>query len=153
MRTFYFGLSLILLVTLQSCSNVIGGCDKTCFTPPQPFLFNIVDKSTGENVFSSGTYTTDQVNIINTLSSNDVDFTFISVNGLELIQVDGIGWETEIVNLKFSLSEGPIFECYVDAVRSTRNCCNFTEYNEIKITGLDYDFNEVQPGVYTVYLP
>ncbi|HCQ13230.1 MAG TPA: hypothetical protein DIU01_08165 [Flavobacterium sp.] len=37
---------------LQSCGESCG----ECFTPPQNFMFEIVDKESGANLFANGTY-------------------------------------------------------------------------------------------------
>jgi hypothetical protein len=52
------------------------------------------------------------------LNNNEsVEFSFISENNFNLIQIGSIGWETEIVNLKIDISDNHIFNFYVDAER------------------------------------
>ncbi|MCG8893905.1 hypothetical protein G1K97_07375 [Tenacibaculum finnmarkense] len=43
-------LTFTFLLFMQSC-NIISECeDIDCFTPPDPFQFELVDKLTGENL-------------------------------------------------------------------------------------------------------
>lgn len=74
-------------------------------TPPQSFTFEIIDKTSGENLFTNGTYEPATISIIDVLDNNNpVEFTFISENDINLIEIGSIGWETETVNLKFDIS-------------------------------------------------
>lgn len=140
---------ILVLFTIisQSCGND-DDC-RDCFTPPQSFIFEIIDKTTGENLFTNETYEAEQIQITNTLNDSPVEFTFISENDVNLIQIDAIGWQTEIVNLKIDILDNHIFNFYVDAERKMVNCCNSTEYNEITIGGSEFELN-AQTGIYKI---
>jgi hypothetical protein len=138
---------ILFILIFQSCNN--DDCGE-CFTPPESFIFEIVDKTSGENLFTNGTYESGDLSIINTLNDNkSVEFTFISEDNINLIQIGSIGWQTEIVNLNISISDNHIFDFYVDAVRKTRECCNYTEYNEITITDSEFELDS-QTGLYKI---
>jgi hypothetical protein len=140
---------ILFILIFQSCNN--DDCGE-CFTPPESFNFEIVDKTSGENLFTNGTYNSEGISIINTLNNNEsVEFTFISEDNINLIQVGSIGWQTEIVNLNISISDNHIFDFYVDAVRKTREYCNYTEYNEITITDSEFELN-TQTGIYKIFV-
>lgn len=143
-------LNLILIlftVIFQSCNS--NDCGE-CFTPPQSFQFEIVDKTSGENLFTNGTYETGNIEITDNLNNNEsVEFTFISENNINLIQINSIGWETEIVNLKIDISDNHIFDFYVDAERKKRDCCDYTEYNEITIGESEFELDS-QTGLYKI---
>lgn len=141
---------ILIAFALQSCNN--DDCNQECFTPPNGFYFEIVEKTTGENIFSNNSYSSSDLSISNTLNTDEaVEFSFISENELNQIQIGSIGWKTEIVNLKFSLSETEIFNFYVNAERKNGDCCSYTEYKDINITGSEFEYN-TQTGIYTILI-
>ncbi len=138
---------ILFTVISQSCDS--DDCGE-CFTPPQSFQFEIVDKTSGENLFTNGTYESENIKITDNLDNNEpVGFTFISENNINLIQISSIGWKTEIVNLKFDISDNHIFDFYVDAERKMGDCCSHTEYNEITIGESEFELNP-QNGIYRI---
>ncbi|OBQ46125.1 hypothetical protein JJL45_11670 [Tamlana sp. s12] len=140
---------ILILFTLifQSCNN--DDCGE-CFTPPQSFQFEIVDKTSGENLFTNGTYDSGNIEITDNLNDNEpIEFTFISENNINLIQIGSIGWETEIVNLKIDISDNHIFDFYVDAERKMGECCSYTEYNEITIGESEFELDS-ENGIYKI---
>ncbi len=131
--------TLFLLVTLnQSCKK----CDE-CFTPPEPFLFEIVDKSTGENLFKNGTYKSSDIEVIDSLNHQNVKFAFLDENDLNLIQINTIGWKTEKIHFQFKISNQNIFNLLVDAERVSQDCCSFTRYNDVKITNAEFELDSM----------
>jgi len=142
-------LFLILLVfILQGCKD--DECNEECFTPPQSFQFEIVDKTSRENLFTDGTYESGSIAITDNLNNNaPIEFTFISENNINLIQIGSIGWETEIVELRVYISDNHIFDFYVDAERKTGDCCSYTEYNEITIGESEFEL-DTQNGIYKI---
>lgn len=139
---------VIFVLILHSCNN--DDCNQLCFTPPQGFLFEVVDKTSGENLFTNGTYESGEIKIMNTRNNNSrIDFTFLTENNINLIQVGSIGWETEIVNLNFTIADKHIFDFYVDAERKMGDCCHYTEYKEIKVKDAEFQLNS-QTGIYKI---
>ncbi|MCF8714468.1 hypothetical protein JM658_06445 [Joostella atrarenae] len=136
-----------LIIILQSCNND-DNCDQDCFTPPNTFLFEVLDKTSGENLFTNETYNPEDIIITDSLNDNQsVAYTFISEDNLNLIQIGSIGWETEIVNLNINISEDHIFDLYVDVERKSENCCSFSQYNEIRVSNSELD---TQTGIYKI---
>lgn len=141
-------ISLFLILSLQSCNTDDCG---DCFTPPQGFQFELLDESTGTNVFTNGTYEPQQLKILETNTSSPFDFDFISENNVNLIQLNTIGWKTETVSLRFEISGTMIFSFYVDATRKRENCCSFTSYNTIELEGAAFEIAP-ESGIYTILL-
>lgn len=142
-------LLVLLAMIFQSCND--DSCEE-CFTPPQNFNFEVIDKISGENVFANGTYNPEHITITNSLHNNEpVEFTFISENNMNLIYIGSIGWKTEIVNLRIEISNNHIFNFYVDAERKTQNCCNYTAYKQITVTNSEFNL-DTQTGVYKIFV-
>lgn len=139
-------ISLGLMILLHGC--ITDDCGE-CFTPPEGFAFEIVDKTSGENLFTNGTYDPDHILIINTLDNSQTDFLFISENNINVIQIGSIGWKTEITNLKIDISGNHIFNFHVDAERLLKDCCSYTAYKEIAITDSEFEW-DAQTGIYKI---
>ncbi len=122
----------------QSCESDCGAC----FTPPSPFHFVFIDKTSGENVFTNGIYKPADIKIFNEFDSSNVEFNFIDENNSNIVEINTIGWKTERVNISVLLANKHIFNLYVDAERLFDNCCSYTLYNEIRIDSAEYEFNQ-----------
>ena len=146
MKNFYLLLVCVTLI-FQSCKSDDCG---DCFTPPNSFIFEIVDKASGENVFTNGTYVAGDIKITDRLNDNErIEFMFISEDNINQIQIGSIGWDTEIVNLKVSISGHEIFNLYVDAERKMGECCSYTEYNAITIIDAEFEL-DAETGIYKI---
>jgi hypothetical protein len=123
-----------------------------CTSPPQTFVFDIVDNVSGENLFSNGTYKVADFQIKNVLNQQVLDFSLIEEDGLGYISLYSIGWQTEVVNCHFYYQDEELFTLYVDAVRKSEDCCSFTDYNAIELEGKEFEQIK-DKGVYVVYIP
>ena len=141
---------LILLILTQSCNQECE--DILCFTPPSPFLFELVDESSRENLFTNQTFDPKDILIINLDDQSHIDFSFIDEDEYNIVQINTIGWETETVNYAIQISSESIFELYVNAQRLSGTCCNYTEYKEIGIQNAAYELDKMT-GVYKILIP
>ncbi len=140
----------LLILLLQSC--ISNDCeDYACFSPPNPFIFELVDKSTGENLFTNGTYNSNEIEIFNTSDSSKIEYSFIDENNINIIQIGSIGWESEIVECWLQINNSVILVLFVDAKRLSENCCSFTRYDEIRIENAVYEYNN-QSGIYKILI-
>ncbi|MAJ50835.1 MAG: hypothetical protein CMB82_04370 [Flammeovirgaceae bacterium] len=140
---------IIFLVSIQSCKDECS--DILCFTPPPPFEFELVDKLSGENLFTNKTFDPNDIKIINIENQSEVKFLFIKENQYNIIQLSNIGWENEIVHYIIKISSESIFELYVDAQRLNGDCCSYTEYKEIRIENVAFELQEIN-GVYRILI-
>lgn len=125
---------LIAILSFQSCIEECGDC----FTPPSGFVFELVDKESGENLFTNGTYNSSDIEILNLADSSAVEFGFIDENDINVIVINTIGWKTEIVNYSSTVSGKSVFNLHVDAERLMGECCSYTIYNAIEITDAEF---------------
>ena len=136
---------ILVLLSIISCSDEECG---ECFTPPKFFIFDLVDKDSDENVFFSGKYSSDDIEVLDA-SDHRVEFEFINYEDFNLIEIKTIGWQTETVNYRINIGEENIFDLYVDAERLSENCCSFTRYQEIEISNAEY-INDPLTGIYKI---
>ncbi|MCD8445943.1 hypothetical protein G1K75_00985 [Tenacibaculum finnmarkense] len=135
-------LTFTFLLFMQSC-NIISECeDIDCFTPPDPFQFELVDKLTGENLFTTGKFTSKDIKILNSTTKKPIEFRFIDKNNYNIIEMTSIGWKTAIVNYTIQIADKNIFEVYINSQRKTKGCCEYTEYKEIRIEQAAYELTE-----------
>lgn len=143
--------SLIILFAI-----VVSGCDndsKTieCFTPPSTFSFEIVDKYTGENLFTTGKYDDKKLTITDLSDSkNDVQFNFISENKENIITLRNVGWKTETINYSINVSGNSVFEFHVKANRISGDC-SYTEFTDFSIRYATYEVDQSR-GVYKILI-
>jgi len=138
---------VILTITFQGCEN----CNDNCVSPPKAFRFDLVDKNTFENLFSNGTFNPNDISVINDLNNSKVDYSFVHENNINRIIISSIGWRTEKINITLKISNDEILRLYVDAIRETKDCCDFTQYKEIRIDNAEYEYNN-HNGVHTILI-
>ncbi|MBO9585220.1 MAG: hypothetical protein J7574_13745 [Flavobacterium sp.] len=146
MKTLLKSLLLFFLIITYGCEN-----NKLCTTPPAGFSFELVDKTTGENLFTNGTYNSKDI-IVKNLddSSAKVEFKLISENNYNVLTFSSIGWKTETINYSVNIGEKKIFEFYVKAKRITKDCSH-TEYDGFEIKNASYQFNQ-NTGIYKILI-
>lgn len=140
----FFVLTFSLMI---ACSDEECG---ECFTPPNYFFFELVDSNTGENLFTNGTFNSDDIEVLDA-SDHRIEFSFIEDNDINLIEINTIGWQTEIVNYRINIASENIFDLYVDAKRLNEDCCSFTRYNEIEIGNAEFSLS-AETGIYTIFV-
>ena len=137
---------ILAILSLVACSGD-KECD-LCMSPPNFFTFDLVDKDSGENVFASGRYNSDDIEVLDA-SGHRVEFEFVNYEDFNFIEIRTIGWQTETVNYRINIGEENIFDLYVDAERLSENCCSFTRYQEIEISNAEYT-NDPLTGIYKI---
>uniref|UniRef100_UPI0025BAC1FE hypothetical protein n=1 Tax=Maribacter sp. TaxID=1897614 RepID=UPI0025BAC1FE len=131
---------LIALITFVFIFNSCDDCgDKDCFTPPEGFTFELVDKTTKENLFTNESFSSNEISVTNLADNSNLEFNFIDEDDVNLIQINSIGWESETVNALITVSGIDIFNLIVDAERTTEDCCEFTRYNDISIENAEFE--------------
>lgn len=129
-----------VLILLAGCKDDCDG--KLCFTPPEPFLFDLVNKDTGENVFLNGAFKKSDIEIMDIDNGDIIEYDFIDDIGV--FQVGKIGWETGRTNYAIKLSDETVFTFHVDAERLAGDCCSYTRYNVIEFKGAEFELKNEQ---------
>ena len=152
MKGFVLSLFLLGVVSFQSCRK--SNCsDYACFTPPQPFYFELLDSATYEDLFANGTLDSNQIEVINIANNNKVDFKFVHADSLNVIVIYGIGWELERTQAGVTLrvSNKDILNLYLDSESISENCCTFTRYHEVRIEKANYT-KDKETGNYKIFI-
>ncbi|MGP1993182.1 hypothetical protein D9V96_014995 [Zobellia laminariae] len=151
MKSSFTLLFLFVLLFSQACKDDDNCSEVACFTPPEPFSFDLVDKTSGENLFTNETYNANDISVVDLDDQSAVEFTFQDENDTNLIRINTIGWETETVAYSIQIATKSVFELYVTAERSTDGCCPNTDFTEIRIEKADFELNK-ESGIYTIFV-
>ncbi|MDT0645466.1 hypothetical protein RM545_02085 [Zunongwangia sp. F260] len=138
-----FGFTFFFLSCEDDCEDI------ACFTPPEPFSFEFVDATSGENIFTNGTFQEEDISIINQADDSNVQVDFISENDYNILQIGSIGWLSEDANYLIEVGEDISFTLLVDAKRVNQDCCSFTRINNVEIEGEEYE-KDAESGLYRI---
>lgn len=137
-------LILSLVVLAQSCSNKNNCEDFLCNSGPASFQLELVDKDSGENLFTNGTFSQEDLEVTNT-SGTEAEYRFSDENNLNFLQIST--FESVAYSVKINGTE--IFKISIDAEGVTKDCCFHTEVNEFKIENADFEQDQ-NTGIYKV---
>jgi len=133
---------------LNSCN--VDKCDVDCVSGPLSLSFELLDKTTGENLFTNNTFDPADINVLDLDNNNSsVQFTFNSENDINIINLGPFGWGTNIANYLLKVGDREIFTLYVEAEEIKSDCCSNVVLNKLTIGGADFSQN-TQNGVYEV---
>lgn len=152
MRSITITSIFVLLLSFQSCRK-IDCVDIACFTPPQPFYFELLDSTTHEDLFINGTLDSNQIEVFNITNNNDVDYNFILADSNRAVVIYGIGGELERTQVEVTLrvSNIDILNLFLDSESISNNCCTYTQYNEVRIKNANYE-KDNETGVYQIFI-
>lgn len=140
---------ILFVIIFQGCNNDDCG---NCFKTPRVLTLEIVNKTSGENLFTNGTFEPENIVITNNLNNNEtIEFSFISENDINLIHISSIDWESEIMNLKIDFSDSQIFEFYTYSEIKMGDCCSYIEYNKITFANAEFKL-DTETGIYKVFI-
>ena len=141
-------LLFITAFALSSCG--VDRCDVDCNSGPLGLNFELLDKTTGENLFTNGTFDPEDIQVLDLDNDNsNVQFTFYSEDDRNIINLGPFGWGTNIANYVLKVGERSIFTLLVDAEQKTEDCCSFVQVNKLEIKNADYSQNS-ETGIYEV---
>lgn len=116
--------------------------DQECFTPPPVYIFEFLDAETDENLFTNGTFSSDDISITDD-AGEPINFMFITENDKNQLVMNHIGWKTEEIDYIINIADQVEFTFYVNAEREMGECCSFTTIHEEKIEGVTYETDPV----------
>ncbi len=141
-------LLFIAAFALNSCN--VDKCDYDCNSGPLSLNFQLLDKSTGENLFTNGTFDPEDIQVLDLNNNNsNVQFTFYPEDDRNIINLGPFGWGTNIVKYVIKIGERDIFTLDLDAEQNTEDCCSFVQVNKLEIKNADYSLNP-ETGIYEV---
>lgn len=138
---------VILSLTLISCKN--SKCeDILCFTPPPDFTFELVDKTTGENLFENGNLLSEDIKVLDEENKN-VPFQFISENNLNSIYFQEIGWNLGLHTYTLTIGNQVNFDLVLEMQEKHENCCTFFKVLKFDISNYEYEQSN-STGIYKI---
>lgn len=138
---------ICLLIFLCSCDN--NDCDGIlCNTPPDQTVLKLIDSETGDNLFTNQSLSSEDIRIKNG-NNQSVNFTFITENDVNLIDLSEIGWNTGLHTYRILIGDDLEIDLKLHNEERHENCCTFFETLEFDITSHEYDISNTS-GFYVV---
>ncbi|MDV7186380.1 hypothetical protein R3X25_03725 [Lutibacter sp. TH_r2] len=140
---------LFVFLTAISCKKE-DKCDGIdCFTPPQTFIFELVDKTTGDNLFTTGSLNSSEITVVDE-NTTSVNFNFISENNLNLIELSEIGWNMGL-NYYTVKVDSIEFTIFLEMESKHENCCWFFSVKQFNISNYLFEQSNAT-GVYKIII-
>jgi len=139
---------VILFFTILGCSS-----DQVeCTTPPEHFVFQFIDKDSGENLFSNGTFDVKkQIIVISLKDARIIQLSNVNTENGYTLSIGDIGWINEKISYEIAFYQGKtIFSLNVDAERVSGKC-NYTKYNSVQIINAGFELDKTT-GIYKILI-
>ncbi|PKP10049.1 MAG: hypothetical protein CVU09_09100 [Bacteroidetes bacterium HGW-Bacteroidetes-4] len=101
----------------------------------------MVDKISGENLYANKTLDSLDIIVLNEEGKNE-KFNFISHNGLNLIDVPEIGWNTGLRQYKIILNDTLSVNIQVNTEVVNKGCCTFYQTKSFQVLNYEYHQND-----------
>ncbi|WP_343617732.1 hypothetical protein [Flavobacterium sp.] len=140
---------LFIFFTILGCTND----NVDCTTPPEPLIFQFIDKDSGENLFSNGTFDSKQeLIIIDLKTARHIQVSTLTSENAYSLSIGNIGWNSENISygILFFNKNYIYFTLNVDAQRITEKC-SYTKYNSVEIKNLEYQYDN-NTGIYKIFI-
>ncbi len=118
-------------IKVDKCEGIL------CFTPPPEFSIEIIDKTTGENLYTNGTLDSLNILLLNEEGSHE-NFDFIAENNINIIRLNEIGWKTGLHQYQLVVSDEITLDIKINMELMRENCCTY--YKTISFQVLNYEF-------------
>lgn len=141
---------LFVTCTFFSCKKINECEDIACFTPPPSFVFELVDETTGENLFTNETLNSEDIKVVNENDKN-VTFEFISENDYNVFSLNEIGWDIDPHIYTISVGTSVEFTLELDMEEKSENCCTFFNTETFQISGYTYEQSSTS-GIYIIQI-
>lgn len=139
---------VILFFTILGCSS-----DQVeCTTLPEHFVFQFIDKDSGENLFSNGTFDVKkQIIVISLKDARIIQLSNVNTENGYTLSIGDIGWINEKISYEIAFYQGKtIFSLNVDAERVSGKC-NYTKYNSVQIINAGFELDKTT-GIYKILI-
>lgn len=138
---FVIGASLLLTaLAFTSCDKTNKCQNIDCFTPPQQFIFDIVDGETETNVFLTGDF--DRADVAAADENGDWEnLQFLDYGDTNLLVLPEMGWNTGKHQYTISLDAETEINIVLEMQEAYENCCTFFRVIDFDVE--DYEWYEV----------
>ncbi|AFM06005.1 hypothetical protein Fleli_3691 [Bernardetia litoralis DSM 6794] len=141
--------AFLLAFNLSSCDKCE---DIDCFSPPEAFCFQLIDKETNQNLLQNGTYSFSDIQI---KSISEEKFHTLQIDSVEIeeqkqvVLIDNeIGWETENKDYILILNDSLEFNFIYQTKKKSEDCCAFYETEEVSFSELKVEIPTPNNGFF-----
>ena len=141
---------LIAFSLLLSCN--VNTCDYYCNSGPLSLYFVLLNKESGENLFTNGTYQLENLEVLDLDNSNAaIPFNFNIEEDLNQLAIGSFGYEINEANYAITINSETIFSISLNTEETRDACCSAISLKDFKLNGAEYNLNETT-GVYEVLI-
>ena len=122
------------------------GCNKCkdieCFTPPDEFNFQLVDKDSGEDLVANGTFKAEEISVFSVAANKEHDL-IESNDGTDYVFTDQeIGWESGAEKSSYELRLNPttVLPFTYESKKVNEDCCTFFELVRFEMDSVEQLF-------------
>ncbi|WP_338813931.1 hypothetical protein V9L05_00415 [Bernardetia sp. Wsw4-3y2] len=128
----------LLALNLSSCDNCT---DTDCFTPAEPFYFQLIDKETNQNLIDNGTYSLSDIKIKSVLENKfytpQLDSVLIEGQKQTILVDQQMGWKTESKEYILIVNDSIEFDFIYQTREKSEDCCTFYEVEEVSSSEIE----------------
>ena len=144
----------LIVIVCFSCSRDISldiDCSAVSCASPAITL-EILSKTTREDLFLNGTYTTSDLKIVNQINNEVVNYTIFPTDESIIIYISNAVTKTELKDYKIYIVNAFEFRFKFEAELIDKNsCCPGTKINDLVIENATYEVDNVF-GTYKILL-
>lgn len=130
-----------ILVISAACNETLDDCSSvSCLSDEREFVFEVLDPTSGENVFSNGTLNPDEITVTNIVAESEA----LSVNYNEVnhtIEIVEDLLNAESLELEVAVAGQVIFNFFVEYSFIQGKCCTSIALNQMSIENSSYTVN------------
>lgn len=142
---------VLVLFTMQillSCEN----CNEIdCFTPPNSYIIQLIDKETGNDLIAVDELDHAEIRLFNKTQSVYEEITIEAVDEQSNFIMINIAWNKGLNVYSMEIKDKEAFEITGHFERVYEDCCSFTKVHEFSIDNAEYQLDSNQ-YVYMVYI-
>ncbi|ABQ06516.1 hypothetical protein [Flavobacterium johnsoniae] len=139
---------ILLLITTLGCTSESNNCT----TPPPYFSFEFVDKDSGENLYTNGTFDAKQAVTVTDLDTDKViQYTYMKNEDLNRLVINSIGWQSGVFNYSIAFQGKSVFELHASAERVSEKGCSFSRINSFEIKNAEFQLDKTT-GIYKILI-
>ncbi|MBI5915390.1 MAG: hypothetical protein HY842_08435 [Bacteroidetes bacterium] len=136
-------LLLTIFASLLLLNFQCGKCDDIdCFTPPNEFTFQLLDKDSGEDLVANGTFQADEISVFSITGNKKHELQFLTDSTAYFFTDQEIGWETGPENTSYELRLNPstTLPFTYETREVSEDCCTFFELARFEMDSVERFF-------------
>jgi hypothetical protein len=130
-------LLLLILLVQTSCDKIGKECGE-CMSPPPTFMFEFVDKDSGENLFTNNTFEIENVSVTDE-NNEKVEFELMTEDNINVLNLKTVGWNLEAKSYTIKLNDTTSVNFDLNINEKHSECCTYFEVETFEVYDFEYE--------------